>query len=63
MYAFSNVVVAGIKRRYLLDCIVERKLQSDLLSSLGDGRYQEQKSRLRMTGLETVIYLVESSFE
>ncbi|EFQ98585.1 crossover junction endonuclease mus81 [Nannizzia gypsea CBS 118893] len=42
-----------------LDWIVERKRLSDLLSSIKDGRFYEQKFRLRRSGIKNVIYLVE----
>ncbi|CAM9335655.1 unnamed protein product, partial [Discosporangium mesarthrocarpum] len=45
----------------LLGYIVERKTASDLASSIVDGRYTEQKRRLRLSGLERLIYLVEGS--
>ncbi|KAM5482032.1 Crossover junction endonuclease mus81 [Microsporum audouinii] len=43
----------------VLDWIVERKRLSDLLSSIKDGRFHEQKFRLRRSGIKNVIYLVE----
>ena len=44
---------------YVLPCIIERKKIDDLASSIVDGRYVEQKRRLKSCGLENVIYLVE----
>lgn len=46
---------------YLLDFIVERKTADDLAASIMDGRYEEQKYRLKGCGLNNVIYLVEGS--
>eukprot|EP00602_Paraphysomonas_sp_CaronLab_P008980 CAMPEP_0185022798 /NCGR_PEP_ID=MMETSP1103-20130426/5501_1 /TAXON_ID=36769 /ORGANISM="Paraphysomonas bandaiensis, Strain Caron Lab Isolate" /LENGTH=824 /DNA_ID=CAMNT_0027555037 /DNA_START=21 /DNA_END=2495 /DNA_ORIENTATION=- len=43
----------------VLDCIVERKTVSDLASSIQDGRYDEQKQRLKCCGVEHIVYLVE----
>ncbi|KAJ5551009.1 hypothetical protein N7535_001052 [Penicillium sp. DV-2018c] len=43
----------------MLDWIVERKRLDDLLMSIKDGRFHEQKFRLRRSGIKNVIYLVE----
>ncbi|KAL2256537.1 hypothetical protein VTK26DRAFT_1522 [Humicola hyalothermophila] len=43
----------------VLDYIVERKRLDDLIGSLRDGRFHEQKFRLRRSGVQNVIYLVE----
>jgi crossover junction endonuclease MUS81 len=45
----------------LLDFIVERKTADDLAASIMDGRYEEQKYRLKTSGLSNVIYLVEGT--
>ncbi|KAL8931711.1 MAG: hypothetical protein Q9216_007100, partial [Gyalolechia sp. 2 TL-2023] len=42
-----------------LDYIVERKRLDDLISSIKDGRFHEQKFRLRRSGVQNVIYLIE----
>ncbi|KAI8374174.1 uncharacterized protein BYT42DRAFT_535155 [Radiomyces spectabilis] len=42
-----------------LDFIVERKRMDDLISSIKDGRFQDQKLRLRRSGAEKVIYIIE----
>ena len=42
-----------------LDWIVERKRLDDLVGSITDGRFNEQKFRLRRSGLKNVVYLVE----
>lgn len=44
---------------YILDFIVERKTADDLAASIMDGRYDEQKFRLKHCGLNNVIYLIE----
>ncbi|KAG7299125.1 hypothetical protein JYU34_017637 [Plutella xylostella] len=43
----------------VLPFIVERKRMDDLGASIKDGRFHEQKFRLRKCGLKNVIYLVE----
>ena len=42
-----------------LDWIVERKRLDDLVGSVKDGRFSEQKFRLRRSGVNNVVYLVE----
>jgi crossover junction endonuclease MUS81 len=41
----------------VLDYIVERKKADDLVSSIFDGRYKEQKYRLRGSGFTNIYYL------
>ncbi|RAK98294.1 crossover junction endonuclease MUS81 [Aspergillus ibericus CBS 121593] len=43
----------------MLDWIVERKRLDDLIGSMKDGRFHEQKFRLRRSGVKNVIYLIE----
>lgn len=43
----------------VLPFIVERKRMDDFAASIKDGRFHEQKFRLRKCGLHNVIYLVE----
>ncbi|KAG4433834.1 hypothetical protein IFR05_010682 [Cadophora sp. M221] len=43
----------------LLDYVVERKRLDDLISSIKDGRFHEQKFRLRKSGVKNVIYIIE----
>lgn len=45
----------------VLDWIVERKRQDDLVSSIKDGRFREQKFRLRRCGAPHVVYVIEES--
>ncbi|KAL9130304.1 MAG: hypothetical protein Q9217_001479 [Psora testacea] len=42
-----------------LDWIVERKRLDDLVGSITDGRFQEQRFRLRRSGVKNVVYLIE----
>lgn len=48
-----------IKNERVLDVIVERKQTSDFSSSISDGRFREQKNRLKNLGF-TVYYLIEN---
>lgn len=43
----------------MLDWIIERKRLDDLVGSIKDGRFHEQKFRLRRSGIKNVIYLIE----
>jgi crossover junction endonuclease MUS81 len=43
----------------MLDWIIERKRLDDLIGSIKDGRFHEQKFRLRRSGIKNVIYLIE----
>ena len=44
----------------VLDYIVERKRLDDLIGSIKDGRFHEQKFRLQRSGVKNVTYLVEN---
>ena len=44
----------------VLDWIVERKRLDDLIYSIKDGRFHEQKWRLRRSGVKNVVYVIES---
>ena len=46
-------------RELVLPVIVERKRMDDLASSIKDGRFREQKFRLKKCGLSHPVYLVE----
>ncbi|KAM6435047.1 crossover junction endonuclease MUS81 isoform 1-T1 [Liasis olivaceus] len=48
-------------RELVLDYVVERKRMPDLCGSIIDGRFREQKFRLRQCGISHPIYLVEDS--
>ena len=43
-----------------LDWIIERKRLDDLVGSLTDGRFHEQKFRLHRSGAKNVVYLIEA---
>ncbi|KAI1107795.1 crossover junction endonuclease MUS81 [Jackrogersella minutella] len=43
----------------VLDYIVERKRLDDLISSVKDGRFHEQKFRLKRSGIKNIVYVVE----
>lgn len=43
----------------VLDHIIERKRLDDLIGSIKDGRFREQKFRLKRSGVKHVTYLVE----
>jgi crossover junction endonuclease MUS81 len=43
----------------VLDWIVERKRLDDLIGSIKDGRFHEQKFRLNRSGVKKVIYIIE----
>ncbi|XP_025194530.1 crossover junction endonuclease MUS81 [Melanaphis sacchari] len=47
-------------RELMLPYILERKRLDDLSGSIQDGRFHEQKFRLKQCGLENKIYLVEN---
>lgn len=43
----------------VLDTLIERKRVGDLVSSIRDGRYHEQRSRLKKTKLKRILYIIE----
>lgn len=47
-------------KEFVLPYVVERKRLDDLSSSIKDGRYIEQKFRLKQCGIDNVIYLIEN---
>lgn len=47
------------KQELVMPYAVERKRMDDLAGSITDGRYHEQKYRLRQSGIPNIIYLVE----
>nr|CAB3264088.1 crossover junction endonuclease MUS81-like [Phallusia mammillata] len=49
----------GPAKELVLDYVVERKCMSDLAQSIRDGRFHEQKIRLKQCGLKSIVYLVE----
>ncbi|QSZ28877.1 hypothetical protein DSL72_003382 [Monilinia vaccinii-corymbosi] len=50
----------GKSHLIMLDHIMERKRLDDLIGSIKDGRYEEQKFRLKRSGITNVKYLIES---
>eukprot|EP00494_Astrolonche_serrata_P001976 UN01982 len=48
---------------FVLPMIIERKTMDDLAGSIVDGRFLEQKHRLKKTGSRQLIYLVEGRDE
>ncbi|CAE6476656.1 unnamed protein product [Rhizoctonia solani] len=49
----------GTSQECVLDYVVERKRMDDLKGSILDGRFHEQKFRLKHTGISHLYYLVE----
>ncbi|PRP78321.1 endonuclease [Planoprotostelium fungivorum] len=49
----------GGEEEIVLNYIVERKKMEDLAASVEDGRYKEQKFRLKKCGVTNIIYLAE----
>ncbi|XP_043680152.1 crossover junction endonuclease MUS81 [Vespula pensylvanica] len=47
------------KKELILPYIVERKRLDDLSASIKDGRFHEQKFRLKQSGIENLLYIVE----
>ncbi|XP_053673513.1 crossover junction endonuclease MUS81 [Anopheles nili] len=56
---FVWIVRDNSGQEFLLPYVIERKRMDDLASSIKDGRFQEQKFRLKQCGLPNVIYLIE----
>ncbi|XP_058166759.1 crossover junction endonuclease MUS81 [Anopheles ziemanni] len=56
---FVWIVRDDTGRDFLLPYVIERKRMDDLASSIKDGRFHEQKFRLKQCGLANVIYLIE----
>uniref|UniRef100_A0A1B6FCG7 Crossover junction endonuclease MUS81 n=1 Tax=Cuerna arida TaxID=1464854 RepID=A0A1B6FCG7_9HEMI len=57
---FAWVSRNGAGQELMLPFIVERKRLDDLASSIKDGRFHEQKFRMKQCGLPHCMYLVES---
>lgn len=47
------------KLEFTLDYIIERKREDDLVSSILDGRFEEQRSRLSRSEFRNVMYIIE----
>lgn len=57
-------VATGIDGKdYLLNAIIERKAVVDFDSSLKDGRYHAQISKMRATNISNILYLIEGAVE
>lgn len=50
----------NMKKELVLPYIIERKRMDDFSSSIKDGRFHEQKFRLKQSGIQNLIYLVEN---
>lgn len=50
-------------KEFVLPYIIERKRLDDLSMSIKDGRFHEQKFRLKQSGIENAIYLIESHLQ
>lgn len=48
------------KKELILPYIIERKRLDDFAKSIKDGRYHEQKYRLRKCGIQNIYYLIEN---
>ena len=48
---------------YLLDYLIERKTLDDLVCSIKDGRYKDQKKRLKSCGASHIYYLIEGDIQ
>lgn len=44
----------------LLDYVIERKRLDDLIGSIKDGRFHDQKFRLTRSGIKNIIYIIEN---
>lgn len=55
----STVLIQTRSQEIVLNIVVERKKMSDLIASLTEGRYQEQRQRLRKSGIARVVFLIE----
>lgn len=47
-------------KELVLPYIIERKRMDDLAGSIKDGRFHEQKFRLKQSGIQNLIYMVEN---
>ncbi|XP_071963917.1 crossover junction endonuclease MUS81-like [Antedon mediterranea] len=55
----KGVVPQQTNKEAVLDYVIERKRMDDLCGSIKDGRFKEQKFRLKQCGISNPIYLVE----
>ena len=60
-FKIKTLEISYLKKDNEVILVVERKTQSDLYSSIRDGRYKEQKLRLISYSLNQILYLIEES--
>lgn len=56
---FLWVIDSKPRGTLVLDYIIERKLADDLAASISDGRYKQQKYRLKNSGISNCYYIYE----
>jgi len=59
LWIYRRKTLSRKPKEHVLNYIIERKKADDLASSIVDGRYIEQKHRLKESGISNVIYIVE----
>ncbi len=59
LWGLEIVTVQGETFTLALDYIIERKTIDDLAASIFDGRYKDQKRRLKNSKIDNVFYLIE----
>lgn len=57
--SIGQFVTTNYQKELILDVVIERKRVDDLASSIQDGRFHEQKHRLKKSGIRRPTYLVE----
>ncbi|XP_062513975.1 crossover junction endonuclease MUS81-like isoform X2 [Corticium candelabrum] len=62
MAPVSGVLALPAGREVILNHVIERKRFDDLAQSIKDGRFKEQKFRLKESGLHHVVYLIEDCY-
>ncbi|MES1911636.1 MAG: hypothetical protein MHM6MM_004041 [Cercozoa sp. M6MM] len=60
-FAFVARDPLNLEQEVVLNCLVERKKLDDLVASIKDGRYREQKFRLDTCGISRIVYLLEGT--
>lgn len=59
MWTIQVELESGKRMECVTDYIIERKIKDDLVGSVIDGRYTDQKNRLKRSGLKEIFYIVE----
>ncbi|CAN0206541.1 unnamed protein product [Ectocarpus sp. 12 AP-2014] len=61
----TGLVTGSSEEVLLLDCLIERKKEDDIINSVEGlaGRYRAQKRRMSLCGLTRLIYLLEGKLE